>query len=212
MTREAASPWDVPGLADRLTALVKDGDSASGIAATLNEEYHGELAALGLGGLSRNAVLGRVHRAAKAGGPGLQRKPRLPGVPRRPRPMPTRPPIPRKEPAPRAARVALPGRPREGLVEPPALLSGSAAEVIAQLTDGVCKWPEGDPGSGHMTMCGHARWPGSSMPYCEHHTRRAIDPNGRGRPQRPFGDGPATVLASEFDAGARLPKSADGEG
>jgi GcrA cell cycle regulator len=162
-----------------LKKLWGDGLSASQIAAEL-------------GGVTRNAVIGKVHRLglsgrAKAARPAAprQRKVRRPSLPPRP-----------------AARVigntvlkvALSPELDEEVEEEVVVQVRAAAVVeelfippeervtILQLTEQTCKWPVGDPGSAEFYFCGRRSEPG--MPYCEHHCRIAYQPAGdrrRGR-------------------------------
>lgn len=146
-----------------LKRLWQDGLSASQIA--------GEL-----GGVTRNAVIGKVHRLG------------LSGRSKTPRPAPQRARKPRRPSPPRpVARVVgntalkldaepvvetRPARtlaPVEDLVIP---LEERA--TILSLTEHTCKWPIGDPGRDDFYFCG--RHSLSGMPYCEHHARVAYQP------------------------------------
>lgn len=115
-------------------------------------------------GVTRNAVIGKVHRLA---------------LPARPAP----PPRPRRAPA------ARPG-PREHAARTPAVriepVDWSAVRALEEapgeatlLTLGphMCKWPIGDPANEGFTLCGRARATG---PYCAVHGRVAY-PKGRRR-------------------------------
>lgn len=126
-----------------------------------------------LGGVTRNAVIGKVHRLslsgrAKAGG----------GVPRARRPR-----VQREPRSPRTAMigntalklhvVAQPRRmpvPIEDVVVPiPLRIS------ILALGEKTCKWPIGDPGDEAFSFCGHL--PRETSPYCEYHSRMAYQPS-----------------------------------
>lgn len=151
-----------------LKKLWADGLSASQIASQL-------------GGVTRNAVIGKVHRlnlSGRAKPAATQARPRktrqpaaAPAVHRStsaPRPMvqgnnalkmqPT--------PAPRRAPVQVP---MEDLVVPISL----KVSLLA-LNDQMCKWPIGDPGSEAFHFCGHRSFNG--LPYCEYHSRLAYQP------------------------------------
>jgi GcrA cell cycle regulator len=153
-----------------LKKLWTDGLSASQIA--------GEL-----GGVTRNAVIGKVHRLglsgrAKAARPSAPRvrKARRPSAP--PRPM-TRvigntalklnvvadaDPDIDEEVIP--VRVLAPVR---ELFIPP-----EERATILQLNENTCKWPIGDPGDEDFYFCGRKSL--SGVPYCEHHSRIAYQP------------------------------------
>ena len=153
-----------------LKKLWADGLSASQIAAQL-------------GGVTRNAVIGKVHRLSLSGrakpassGP-RQRKVRA-ASPHRPA---TRhyvsgntalkthaQPAPRRLPSPMSI---------EDIVVPISLNISLMA-----LTDHMCKWPIGDPSADGFHFCGHRIW--SSMPYCEYHSRMAYQPAERRRDRR----------------------------
>ena len=49
--------------------------------------------------------------------------------------------------------------------------SDQFAVTILNLTENQCKWPQGDPGTEDFHFCGHQ--PLSGMPYCEHHAKKA---------------------------------------
>lgn len=120
--------------------------------------------AMRLGGVSRNAVLGLVHRA------GLSNR----AVASRPSRVVIKPPaIPRPlritarnqvfaEPEPRAPTVVV-----EWRDEPP----GSATPLT--LAAYQCKWPIGDPQDPGFTHCGERAPDG---PYCRHHASIAYAP------------------------------------
>ena len=143
-----------------LKKLWADGLSASQIAAQL-------------GGVTRNAVIGKVHRLSLSG----RAKPASSGPrPRKPRVASHRPtrsyiagntalkthavPAPRRLPAP---------VPIEDIVVPIML-----RVPLMALTDQMCKWPIGDPGAEDFCFCGHKNF--NSLPYCEYHSRIAYQP------------------------------------
>ena len=153
-----------------LRKLWQDGRSASQIA--------GEL-----GGVTRNAVIGKVHRLGISGrgqpssSIKRQRKPRVAqSAPRRPsRPMsignnalkPELEYYPRTQP-----------RVFESVVVPIA-----KRLTIEKLTEHTCKWPIGDPGEEDFHFCGHDSLEG--MPYCQYHARVAYQaPDARRRMKR----------------------------
>jgi GcrA cell cycle regulator len=128
---------------DQLKSLWTEGLSASQIARAL-------------GGVTRNAVIGKVHRLGLAG-----------------RAAPTRIDRPR---LPSAPRLHLRSREPELPVveeEPIKLEDGSFVGVMA-INDRMCRWPIGDPSAEEFHFCG--RNPKSGSPYCEAHARKAYQP------------------------------------
>jgi GcrA cell cycle regulator len=133
-----------------LKKLWQDGLSASQIAAEL-------------GGVTRNAVIGKVHRLGLSGrgqptsSIKRQRRTHSTGM-RRVRQMIT------------VGNLALKPdqfpdadmRPRRNVVVPIARRLS-----IFQLTEKTCKWPLGDPGQEDFHFCGHDSL--ENRPYCEYH-------------------------------------------
>ncbi len=107
-----------------------------------------------LGGVTRNAVIGKAHRLGLSG---------------RPSPVKTE----------RTAAPASPPSPRPITVVPtPATPARAAAEAeppvratLLTITDRMCKWPHGHPGERDFYFCGRRTNPGQS--YCAEHTVRA---------------------------------------
>ena len=113
-----------------------------------------------LGGVTRNAVIGKVHRLGLSG----RAAPSQPAravfkAPRAPRPASSTPVI-RREPVLRAepVRVRAPEQP------------GSA--TVLTLGSHMCKWPIGDPSSTEFTFCGR----GTAGTYCSEHSQVAYQP------------------------------------
>jgi GcrA cell cycle regulator len=133
-----------------LVALWKDGLSASRIATEL-------------GGVTRNAVLGKLHRLGLLGRRSAAARPR-------PEPRPRR----------RARRVGAAAAVRQEVpahCEPSIDLPGLVGQLEA-LRARQCRWPIGDPRSGGFGFCGR---PAEAGPYCAAHRRQAYRP----RPARP---------------------------
>lgn len=138
---------------DRVELLKKlwaEGLSASQIAKQLG------------GGLSRNAVIGKVHRMGLAGRASAS-IPRAPREPRQPRPV--REPLPRK--------VFLPPPPPPT----PIPLGEPGRATVLTLEAHMCKWPIGDPAHPGFTMCGRRTEDGS---YCPAHAELAYQPSKKG--------------------------------
>ena len=128
---------------EQLKSLWTEGLSASQIARVL-------------GGVTRNAVIGKVHRLGLAGRatPTRSDRPRIPSAPR----LNVRPHIP---------------EPPVVEEEPVTLDDGNHATVLT-INDRMCRWPIGDPSENAFHFCG--RKPKSGSPYCEAHARKAYQP------------------------------------
>ena len=137
-----------------LKKLWQDGLSASQIAKQL-------------GGVTRNAVIGKVHRLGLSG-----------------RATPSKPARTTFK-APRPARpVAAPSAPRR-IAEPLALHPQQAPTVTRYVEESpgtatvltlgahMCKWPIGDPSLDSFTFCGRRSGEG---PYCHEHSQVAYQP------------------------------------
>ena len=137
---------------DVLKRLWLEGLSASQIAKQLG------------GGVTRNAVIGKVHRLGLSGRAAPSQPVRAPALraPRAARPVSAAPV--RREPAP---TPVAPPPPRYYVPETP----GSA--TVLTLGAHMCKWPIGDPSSDGFTFCGARATEG---PYCIHHAQVAYQP------------------------------------
>lgn len=144
---------------DLLSRLWLEGRSASQIAAELGQ------------GVTRNAVIGKVHRLGLSG----RAKVALPSTAVRLRP----------KPAPRLEERPVPVPPVPALVAPAATVRPSSrpADVVVpfstrvtimELRDTMCRWPLGDPPSADFRYCGCRCGP--LGPYCEEHARLAFQP------------------------------------
>ena len=143
---------------ESLKKLWQDGLSASQIAKQL-------------GGVTRNAVIGKVHRLGLSGR-AAPSKPARPAfkAPRPARPAAAAPAAPRRIAEPTAVAAAAPTpapAPVRYVEEAPGTATG--------LTVGahMCKWPIGDPSSDSVTFCGRRQDEG---PYCMEHARVAYQP------------------------------------
>ncbi len=159
---------------ERVEALKKlwlDGLSASQIAKQL-------------GGVTRNAVIGKVHRLGLSGraAPSQPARPVF-KAPRPARPATTQTPrrIEAQAASPATATAAAPAPLPVVYLEEP----GSA--TVLTLGAHMCKWPIGDPSTDGFTFCG--RRTGQDGPYCTEHARLAY------QPQQPRKRSGATELA-----------------
>jgi GcrA cell cycle regulator len=131
-----------------------------------------------LGSVTRNAVIGKVHRLGLSGRATPSRPVKRP--PRLARPKPTQAPR-QAQPTARGAnamavREAAAPAPRvevETNIEPQRLPNGDMVTVLT-VKDTMCKWPIGDPADTTFGFCGHASQDGS--PYCAEHARVAFQP------------------------------------
>lgn len=163
---------------EKLTKLWAEGLSASQIAAQL-------------GDVSRNAVIGKVHRLnlpgrAKSGGSVATARPaaKRPAAPAQPAPRAAT--FQQQRPAaaaPRAtARAAAPKddfefEPLVATALPTAgdvILPTSLKLSLTDLTERTCKWPVGDPLSDNFHFCGCEAT--ESSPYCKFHAKMAYQP------------------------------------
>jgi len=128
---------------EQLKTLWTEGLSASQIARAL-------------GGVTRNAVIGKVHRLGLAGraSPSRAERPRVS--------MP-------KSPSMRAHVPAIPV-----VEEDPLTLEDGSHATVLTISDRMCRWPIGDPAATEFHFCG--RSPKSGSPYCEAHARKAYQP------------------------------------
>jgi len=152
-----------------------------------------------LGGVTRNAVIGKVHRLGlsnRAGSGGsakaATKEKAAPKAAAKPKPAAKKPePKPAAEAAPEKpalpirkaiipAGQPLPPQPSANEISPEALASVREVEKTAkklglmELTERTCKWPIGDPATDEFWFCGLAVQQGK--PYCEAHVGVAFQP------------------------------------
>ncbi len=161
-----------------LKKLWAEGLSASQIAAQL-------------GGVSRNAVIGKVHRLKLSGrgrttaAPARQKK--ASSTPAASKPV--RAAAPARSAAPTIGATALQVQFDSEPVARQQLRSSDNVVVpisrrldLTQLTERTCKWPNGDPLSEDFHFCGNEA--GESGPYCAYHARLAFQPASERRRAR----------------------------
>lgn len=133
-----------------------------------------------LGGITRNAVIGKVHRLGLSG---RAKAPATTGA--APRPRKARVPShPMATGSFRSHGNAALARPRMLEAEPAALVELAPAPelvplvcervTIMELRECMCRWPLGDPSRDDFRFCGAQTAPGIS--YCAHHTAKAYQP------------------------------------
>ncbi|KUJ78740.1 GcrA family cell cycle regulator [Ruegeria profundi] len=163
-----------------------------------------------LGGVTRNAVIGKVHRlglsnratgAAPAKSEPKEKPAPAPKAEAKPKPAPKTEPA-RPAPAPTAeakpaaparrqiipAGQPLPPQPSANEISPEALAKVNEIEkkakklTLMELTEKTCKWPVGDPATEDFWFCGLPVEPGK--PYCEAHVGVAFQPMSSRRDRR----------------------------
>ncbi len=144
-----------------LSQLWLDGLSASQIAKQL-------------GGVTRNAVIGKVHRLGLSGRAAASAPSRAPRTatprPKRPRRVAAAGPVVRNKPPVRlAAQDWTPAPEGPGLIGDMALLGAH-----------VCKWPIGDPKSPDFSFCGRQ----ADGRYCAAHEQTGVRPGTAWRVDR----------------------------
>ncbi|MEO0633688.1 MAG: GcrA family cell cycle regulator [Pseudomonadota bacterium] len=161
-----------------------------------------------LGGVTRNAVIGKVHRLGlsnRAGGGGTAKaEPKAKPAPKaeaKPKPAPKAEPAKAAEPAAETPKPTLPARkqiipagqplppqPSANEISPEALAKVNEIEKKAkrlslmELTERTCKWPVGDPATDDFWFCGLPVQAGK--PYCEAHVSVAFQPMSSRRDRR----------------------------
>jgi GcrA cell cycle regulator len=157
---------------EQLKRLWSEGLSASQIAAEL-------------GGITRNAVIGKVHRLGLSG----RAKAPSSAAPRQRKARPpshvlrmTRPAVRGNTALARLPVYELDVEPEQRLVEN-VIPIGQRCSLL-ELSDAKCRWPIGDPGSSDFYFCGGK--PVGEVPYCAYHARIAYQPvTDRRRDRRP---------------------------
>jgi len=176
---------------ERLTKMWNEGQSASQIAKDL-------------GGVTRNAVIGKVHRlglsnrttgepepVAAEPEPVAEPAAAEPSAPEEP--VATAPEPVEAAPAPRRQLIVpagqpLPPQPSANEISPEALETVREVEKNAkrlslmELTERTCKWPIGDPAGENFWFCGLGVQ--SGKPYCEAHVGVAFQPMSSRRDRR----------------------------
>jgi GcrA cell cycle regulator len=155
---------------EQLKKLWEAGLSASQIAAEL-------------GNITRNAVIGKVHRLGLSG----RAKSPSSAAPRQRKARPAQQMMRISRPMSRgntALAHAFEVEAEPDLVAHDNVVPMSQRLSILELTEATCHWPVGDPGSPEFFFCGGKSLAG--LPYCAHHSRVAYQPaSDRRRDRRP---------------------------
>ncbi len=158
---------------ETLKKLWQEGHSASQIAKQL-------------GGVTRNAVIGKVHRLGLSGRA-------APSQPTRPLYKPARPPRPAVSQAQSphsaahaTAHTAPVARRTEPVISRPVIstpvvpyIEEPGTATVLTLGAKMCKWPIGDPSSDSFSFCGRRSDDGT--PYCVEHARLAYQPSQKAK-------------------------------
>ncbi len=163
---EAGLSWTDERVA-LLRRLWEDGQSASKIAAQL-------------GGVTRNAVIGKVHRLGLAGRvksgedtPIVALKPAEAEKPAIVAAAPEPAVVISHRPAPEFPQATAPV-PVAASASEPAAIAVSQRVTIMDLRESMCRWPLGDPTTPEFRFCGARSITG--LPYCTHHAEIAYQP------------------------------------
>jgi GcrA cell cycle regulator len=146
-----------------------------------------------LGSVTRNAVIGKVHRLGLSGRATTSRM-----KSHRPRPRMAA----KRMSKARNAQIGNPAF-RALYAEPEAyhppveelVIPMHERKYIQTLTECSCRWPIGDPQTAEFHFCGKNKVPG--LPYCEFHARRAFQPPQTRRREREVVE--PTLLASQSE-------------
>ena len=127
-----------------------------------------------LGGVTRNAVIGKVHRLGLSGRATPSRPVKRPPRLARPKPRVSSDGSVKSTGAPTGeTRLRRPGPDKMIATLPPAPVADGEAATILTLRDSMCKWPIGDPADPKFAFCGRKADCG---PYCEEHAKVAFQP------------------------------------
>ncbi len=126
-----------------------------------------------IGGVTRNAVIGKVHRLGLSGRatPAKPQRGCAPAAAEKTSIEPAK--APREE-----VKSVIP---EKDFIAPMLLDSGDAA-TVSTISANMCKWPIGDPARDDFHFCGQSTLSGKS--YCAYHARMAFQPPQRREPRR----------------------------
>ena len=149
---------------EALKKLWQEGLSASQIASRI-------------GGVTRNAVIGKVHRLGLAGRATTSRmkshRPRRSTIAVKPRVARPQRFQATTTSTPLRDLYKTEGEPYAPTVEE-LVIPVAERKYIATLTENCCRWPIGDPQEAEFHFCGKKKVAG--LPYCDVHARRAFQP------------------------------------
>ncbi|MBN9601236.1 MAG: GcrA family cell cycle regulator [Afipia sp.] len=154
---------------EQLKKLWESGLSASQIAAEL-------------GNITRNAVIGKVHRLGLSG----RAKSPSSAAPRQRKVRPAQNMMRISRPMSRGNTALAHAFEVEAEPDPVAfdnVVPMSQRRTLLELTEETCHWPVGDPSSPEFFFCGGKSL--ASLPYCAHHSRIAYQPASDRRRSQP---------------------------
>lgn len=128
-----------------------------------------------MGGVTRNAVIGKVHRLGLSGRatPAKPQRGRI-AAPERREEQPAAPAAPRLQ-------ASKPATPEPEFIAPLVLDTGDPT-TVSTIKNNMCKWPIGDPAKDDFHFCGQPALPGKS--YCAYHAHMAFQPPQARRSER----------------------------
>lgn len=155
-----------------LRKLWLDGLSASQIATQLAN------------GISRNAVIGKVHRLGLAG-----RAKAPASASQHPRVKQNRPSNPRPSVPTTRGNTAFALKPQSMPAPRPQPMEEVVVPIcepvtIMELREAMCRWPLGDPATAEFRFCGVKKSASGTGPYCAYHGRLAYQPVNERRRER----------------------------
>lgn len=124
-----------------------------------------------LGGVTRNAVIGKAHRLKLSN-----------------RASPIQQNNTKPDAVPAETNVTTEKKPEAAIrkKEKPVPVSSTAPKggvLLADLKEKMCRWPDGDPQEEGFSFCGGVSVPG--LPYCEDHAKAAYQSSSRARILQP---------------------------
>ncbi len=133
-------------------------------------------------GITRNAVIGKVHRLGMSGrikaASSVSSRPRMKSM----RPVHSRPSAPIMR-----GNTALAIRPQPMEAPQPIeeiVIPISEMVTILELKEAMCRWPVGDPTTAEFRFCGAKKSTTATSPYCPYHSRIAYQPVQERRRER----------------------------
>jgi GcrA cell cycle regulator len=137
-----------------------------------------------LGGITRNAVIGKVHRlglSGRARSPSSAApRPRKPRVATHTMRVAARPAIRGNTALARLQAFDIDFEPEPAAVENVVPMGQRC--TLLDLSEAKCRWPVGDPGANDFFFCGGKT--AENVPYCAYHSRIAYQPVGDRRRDR----------------------------
>ena len=182
MQADVSNTWSDERV-ETLKKLWQEGLSASQIAGRL-------------GGVTRNAVIGKVHRLGLSGRATTSRmkshRPRRTAAATNPKRLQK----PRFGQLSNSPLQRLYQGDAEQPYVPPVeelVIPENERKYIATLTESCCRWPIGDPQKEDFHFCGKGKVAG--LPYCEFHARRAFQPPQARRREAQYVTMPAALTS-----------------